>query len=111
MEYLKNLMFWRKEEEIEEILSQGLDEEQKRKYRKQYISLAYNVFIISLVYILGIISFIGLLFSNGSIWTIALVVILLRDYEKMTIEWRREVELIKERIEKRIKKNRKQRGE
>lgn len=107
MEYLKNLMFWRKEQVIEEALGLELTDEQRKKYRKQYLRLAYNTYIISLTYILGTMGLIYFFFQ-GNIWALAIVVVLLRDYKKLTLEWKAEVELIQERIEKRVKKNRKQ---
>jgi hypothetical protein len=107
MEYMKNLMFWKKESEIKEKIADGLTDEQKNKYRKQYMKLAYNTFILSLVYILGVISLISNLFMNNQMWTIAVVVVLLRDYVNLTDKWGHESELIIERINKRKAKNRK----
>lgn len=107
MEYFKHLKFWNHSKEAENI-TEGLTLTQKKKYRKQYIRLAYNTFILSVVYILGIITLIGKLFSDGAIWTIVVVALIIRDYERLTYEWKNESELILERIQKRISKNKKQ---
>lgn len=107
VEYLKHMAFWKRNDNVEDALGLGLSEKQKRKYRGQYYWVAFTTFVMSLVYIVSIISLMYLLFE-GSIWALAVVILILRDYEMLVKDLRSEVDLIIERIEKRVKKNRKQ---
>lgn len=107
MEYFKCLKFWKCDDKVENVLTEGLTEEQIKKYRKQYLDVAFDMFLFSITYIISVVILINMFF-NKQFWTLALVILILKDYNNLVKKLSDESELIVERIKKRKIKNKKQ---
>lgn len=92
-------------------LAEDLTDEQRKKYRNQYIWTLVSALALSAVYIAAVIFSIEAVFiadGSGVFFFIALTLMFMRDYFRMLEEWKEAIELIEERIMKRTKKNIKQ---
>lgn len=89
-------------------VAEDLTREQRKKYRNQYIGIATTAFLVTAVYLAGVVIGVqGLLVQKNMIY-FAIVILLVRDFERLAKEWRYEIDLIQERIYKRSIKNKKQ---
>lgn len=88
-------------------IAEGLTKEQKKKYKRQYISIMFSATILVTIYLLAINELMGIFFINKQLWALAVIVLIIRFCVNDILESKEEIELIKERIEKRKKKNKK----
>lgn len=85
----------------------NLTKEQKKKYSKQYWDVMLpNIFIfLALIYSVGDSTYTFL--STGNFLYIGLLILFLRTIENIAKNIKRDIDLIEERIERRLKKNKK----
>lgn len=104
LEYLKFWEFLKRP--IGKPFGEGLTPDQKRKYRRQFYDIYFKAFIMSVVFLSGFVYFIGLIFSQN-LGYISIAVLLFMTYVQLIEEWINQVDIILERIQRRVKKNKK----
>lgn len=103
-----NVLFWRKLSS--QPIAENLTNEQKRKYRNQYLKVMVSTFLIAFVYISSMVYIIKQFFL-GEFWMLAVFLVLARDFYRVVFYSGEEIALIEERIERRAKKNKRQNEE
>lgn len=90
-------------------IAENLTSEQRKTYRKQYISVMITALFYTFMTVGAIIETIKIIFEFKDVFFIGVgfIVLILREYLNSMLEQKEEIELIKERIEKRSKKNKK----
>lgn len=97
-------LFFEKREKNKPILN----DEQKKKYSRQYRSVMIPAVLVSLVLVWSIGESIVILFNNKSLLSLGIVLVLFKFLVETLAETKSNIELIEERIQKREKKNIKQ---
>ena len=101
---------WGSEDSFEDDdIALELTDEQRKTYRKQYVKTMLIGLMFSFVFIIAILQIIDIMFVIKDTFFIGIVILILsiEKYVEILIDIKDEIELIKQRIEKRIKKNKK----